>query len=59
MRLHEWNVFSDIPAQFIERYDIVHVRLLGLVITSDTHKTVLHNLQKMLSKELVIQYVLC
>ena len=47
-RLRFWNIFENIPVEFVGRYDIVHVRLLVLVIEQGDPRSVLRNLLAML-----------
>jgi len=46
--MHYWNIFDDLPDDLIGKYDIVHVRLLVLVIEHGNPKPVIRNLFKML-----------
>ena len=49
IKLQEWNVFGDVPADLVSKFDIVHVRLFAWVTDADP-KPVLRNLLKLLSK---------
>ena len=42
-----WNMFEDVPPAFVENFDIVHVRLLVMVIEGDP-RLVIRNLFQML-----------
>ena len=46
--LRSWNIFEDVPSDLIGKYDLVHVRLLVLVIPDGKPQSVLQNLFKML-----------
>ena len=46
--LRYWNIFEDIPEEFVGKYDFVHVRLLVLVIEKGDPRSVLRNLLAML-----------
>ena len=46
--LRSWDVFEDPPSDLIGKYDIVHVRLLVLVIPDGKPQSVLRNLFKLL-----------
>jgi SAM-dependent methyltransferase len=42
-----WNIFEDVPPEFVGRFDFIHVRLLVMVIEGDP-RPVLRNLLSML-----------
>lgn len=45
-----WNIFEDLPEDLAGKFDIVHVRLLLLVIPDDNNAvTVIERLDKMLN----------
>lgn len=46
--LRHWNIFDDIPDALQGKYDIVHVRLLALVVENSDPRPIIHNLVKML-----------
>ena len=48
IKLRTWNIFNEVPAAFLEKYDIVHVRLLVLVVQNSDPRPILRNLIKML-----------
>ena len=45
-----YDVYEDPPKNLVEKFDIVHVRHLAVVIKQNDPTTVLHNLLRMLSK---------
>ena len=47
-RLRQWNVFDAIPDDLRGKYDIVHVRLLVLVVENSDPRPVIRNLVQML-----------
>jgi SAM-dependent methyltransferase len=46
--LRHWNIFDDIPQDMLEKYDIVHVRLLILVVENSDPRPIIRKLIKML-----------
>ena len=46
--LRTWNIFDDVPTDLLARYDIVHVRLLILVVENSDPRPIIQNLAKML-----------
>ncbi|KAL8778381.1 MAG: hypothetical protein Q9213_007436 [Squamulea squamosa] len=48
VKLHTWNVFDDPPPDFVEVFDVVHVRLITFVIKNNDPRSVLSNLWKLL-----------
>ena len=50
-----WNIFEEPPDHLIGQYDVVHVRLLVLVVTDDAG-SVLRNLLKLLKPGGVLQW---
>ena len=46
--LETWNIFDDVPEHMIGIYDVVHVRLLVLVVQSGDPSDILHNLIRIL-----------
>ncbi|GAM87321.1 hypothetical protein ANO11243_053440 [Dothideomycetidae sp. 11243] len=49
IRMHIWNIFEEPPAQFVGYFDIVHVRLITVVIKQNDPRPALKNLWKLLS----------
>ena len=47
--LKQWDVFSDVPADLVSRFDIVHLRLFAWVVEEDP-RPLIQNLLKILSK---------
>ncbi|KAI0804245.1 hypothetical protein GGR55DRAFT_659153 [Xylaria sp. FL0064] len=47
--MHTWNVFEEPPPQFCQYFDIVHVRLITVVIKENEPEPVLFNLTKLLT----------
>lgn len=48
IRMHIWNIFEEPPAQFVGYFDIVHVRLITVVIKQNDPRPALKNLWKLL-----------
>lgn len=47
-RLRHWNLFDDVPQDLQGKYEIVHVRLLVLVVENSDPRPIIRNLFKML-----------
>ncbi|MCJ1261079.1 hypothetical protein MMC22_000943 [Lobaria immixta] len=47
-RLRHWNIFDDTPDDLLGKYDIVHVRLIVLVVRNSDPRPVIRNLVKLL-----------
>ena len=56
VRLSTWDVFEDVPEYMLGIYDIVHVRLLVLVVRDSNPRNVIRNLAKMLKPGGYIQW---
>jgi hypothetical protein len=50
VKLREWDMITDPPAELVGQYDIVHVRLITLVIKDNNGLPIVRNLRKLLSK---------
>ena len=48
--MHVWDIFREPPKEFVEAFDIVHVRLITLVIKNNDPCRIIANLRKLLSK---------
>ncbi|KAL9089908.1 MAG: hypothetical protein Q9159_002265 [Coniocarpon cinnabarinum] len=48
VRFHEWNFFDAPPPQFIEAFDVVHIRLITFVIKDNNPMPVLENICQLL-----------
>ncbi|KAI9878027.1 MAG: hypothetical protein M1830_002147 [Pleopsidium flavum] len=48
IKLHQWDMFTDPPAELVGQFDIVHVRLITLVIKDNNALPVINNLRKLL-----------
>ena len=46
--LRQWDVFSDCPSDTLEKYDIIHLRLLVLVVQNSDSRPILRKVAKML-----------
>ncbi|KAL9088349.1 MAG: hypothetical protein Q9165_006274 [Trypethelium subeluteriae] len=55
VKINHWDIFNKPPDHLIGRYDVVHVRLLVLVITNDAG-SVLRNLLSLLKPGGVLQW---
>ena len=47
--MHTCNVFENRPQEFVEAFDVVHVRLTTFIIKNNDPRPILSNLQKILS----------
>ena len=54
--LKSWNVFEDVPEDMLNRFDIVHIRLLVLVVENSDPRPIIQNLLKMLKPGGYIQW---
>lgn len=50
VNLRQWDMFTDPPAELVGQYDILHVRLVTLVIKDNNAVPLIQNLRKLLSK---------
>ncbi|KAK5171862.1 uncharacterized protein LTR77_003498 [Saxophila tyrrhenica] len=48
LKLHTWNAFSDLPSEYVEAFDIVHIRALNSTIVNNKVDPMLVNALKML-----------
>lgn len=48
INMRVWNIFEDVPEDLVGQYDIVHVRLLLLVVTNANAVSVLQRLARLL-----------
>ena len=50
MNLYKWNIFEEPPLGLQGIFDLVHVRLISVVIKDNDPKDVMRNLAKLLSE---------
>lgn len=48
IHMHTWNLFQEPPPQFLGYFDVVHVRLVTVVVRNNDPRPVLENLAKIL-----------
>ncbi|KAI0007837.1 hypothetical protein F4779DRAFT_628892 [Xylariaceae sp. FL0662B] len=48
IHMHTWNIFEEPPLKFVGYFDIVHVRLITVVVKNNSPLPVLANLTKLL-----------
>ncbi|MCJ1293583.1 hypothetical protein MMC34_005138 [Xylographa carneopallida] len=48
VKIQTWDIFTDPPERFLEYFDVVHVRLITLVIKNNDPRQVISNLRKLL-----------
>ncbi|KAJ5622635.1 hypothetical protein N7528_005867 [Penicillium herquei] len=48
IHMHVWNIFEDVPDEFVGFFDIVHVRLITVVVKNNDPRPILANLRKLL-----------
>ncbi|KAK3291709.1 S-adenosyl-L-methionine-dependent methyltransferase [Chaetomium fimeti] len=48
VQMRHWNIFDDIPDDLVGKYDLVHTRLLVLVVESKNPRAIIRNLRKLL-----------
>lgn len=54
--LREWNIFDEVPDDLIGKYDVVHLRLLVLVVQNSDPLPIIRNIFKMLKPGGYIQW---
>ena len=47
--LTQWNMFEEVPENLVGVYDVVHIRLVMLVIKDNNPVPLIQNLRKLLS----------
>lgn len=47
--LREWDMFTEPPAELVGLYDIVHIRLVTLVVKDNNALPIIQNIRKLLS----------
>jgi hypothetical protein len=47
--MHTWDIFEEPPEEFLGYFDVVHVRLITVVVKNNDPRPVLANLTKILS----------
>lgn len=50
VRVTQWDMFSPPPPQLVGQFDVVHLRLLTLVIKNNDPTAVIKNVMQLLSK---------
>lgn len=50
LKLHHWNLFEEVPPELVGKFDLVHVRLITVVIKDNDPTKVAQNLYKLLSQ---------
>lgn len=53
IRMHTWNLFEEPPEEFVGYFDVVHVRLITVVVRDNDPRPVLASLTKLLSKSII------
>ncbi|KAI0191588.1 hypothetical protein F4808DRAFT_443915 [Astrocystis sublimbata] len=48
IHMHTWNIFEEPPTQFLSYFDIVHVRLITVVVQNNDPVPIIKNLTKLL-----------
>lgn len=56
MTLSTWNVYDEIPKDTVEKYDLIHLRLLGLAVRNGETGIVFENVFKMLNPGGYVQW---
>lgn len=54
--LKQWNIFEQVPDDLLEKYDVVHLRLLILVVENSDPVPIIRNVSKMLKPGGYIQW---
>lgn len=50
VNIRKWDIFTEVPDELVEQYDVVHVKLLVFVVKGDVI-LILRNLLRMLSTD--------
>ena len=50
VKMREWDMFTEPSEDLVGKFDIVHIRLVFLVIKNDDPKRLISNLHKLLSE---------
>ncbi|CAI6101421.1 unnamed protein product [Clonostachys chloroleuca] len=48
IHMHTWSIFHEPPSEFVGYFDVVHVRLITVVVKNNDPRPVLANLRKLL-----------
>ncbi|KAJ5883738.1 methyltransferase domain-containing protein [Penicillium subrubescens] len=48
VRMRHWNVFDEVPADLVGKYDYIHTRLLLLVVQAQDPRPIIRNLRRLL-----------
>jgi hypothetical protein len=56
INLRAWNMFEEVPADLVGKYDVVHVRLILLVVQNNDPRAIIENLLKMLKPNGYLQW---
>ncbi|KAI1487269.1 hypothetical protein F5X96DRAFT_650927 [Biscogniauxia mediterranea] len=56
IRMHTWDIFEEPPSQFVGYFDVVHVRLITVVVKNNDPRPVLANLAKLLKSGGYLQW---
>ncbi len=48
--IHTWDLFKEPPSEFIEAFDVVHIRLITVAVKDNDPRPILANLRKLLSE---------
>lgn len=51
--MHVWNIFENVLGEFVGFFDIVHVRLITVVVKNNDPRPIPANLNKLLSMYLL------
>lgn len=49
VHMHKWNIFDEPDPRFLGYFDVVHVRLITVVVRNNDPQPILANLTKLLS----------
>ena len=53
IHMHVWNIFENVPDEFVGFFDIVHVRLITVVVKNNDTRPIPANLNKLLGMYLL------
>ena len=56
MSVQEWDMYTPPPAEHLGKYDVVHIRLVGVVVKAEDVNVVVRNLSHMLKEGGCLQW---
>lgn len=57
VRLRHWDIREEVPDDLVEKYDVVHLRLLSFVLRDEEIPHILQNITKLISQYPQLRFV--